>query len=275
MAITDIIDFSGPYLGAFLYSIFLFIALNYQFYITYKLKVSGTKSKSVQNFRIIYFGISIALLAYALPDFISVFTDASYKVNYTYFGISVSYAVVISGLNLFLLRVINFRKRVRKIIKILAIVETVLMVALAIMIIPSMFLDQFSLMADLSVAILGLLVIATLIFTVVTLFIEAANAPNKMVKLRLTMVAIGTIGILFDGLAQILYIAFPGLDTPTYVNFIVPSMAVLFFSMMLIGFYFSLFPPVWLQRVTNVLPPSFADLMKKRNLLKESMVVTE
>ena len=90
MAITDIIDFSGPYLGALLYTIFLFIALNYQFYITYKLKVSGTRSKSVQNFRIIYFGISIALLAYALPDFISVLTDASYKVNYTYFGISVS-----------------------------------------------------------------------------------------------------------------------------------------------------------------------------------------
>ena len=275
MAITDIIDFSGSYLGAFIYTILLIVALNFQFYITYKLKVSGTKSKSVENFRIVYVGITIALLAYTIPDLVNVLTDGLYKINYTYFGIAVSYTIVIAGLNLFILRALNFRKRVRKIIKTLAFVEGILMSALVLMIIPSMFLDQLGMMADLAIAILGSLVIISLIFTVTTLFIESANAANKMVKLRLSMVAVGTLGLLFDGLAEVLYIAIPALDTRLYVEFIVPSLAVLFFTMMLVGFYFSLFPPVWLQRVTNVLPPSFAELMKKRSLLKDTMVVSE
>lgn len=275
MAITDIIDFSGSYLGAFIYTILLIVALNFQFYITYKLKVSGTKSKSVENFRIVYVGITIALLAYTIPDLVNVLTDGLYKINYTYFGIAVSYTIVIAGLNLFILRALNFRKRVRKIIKTLAFVEGILMSALVLMIIPSMFLDQLGMMADLAIAILGSLVIISLIFTVTTLFIESANAANKMVKLRLSMVAVGTLGLLFDGLAEVLYIAIPALDTRLYVEFIVPGLAVLFFTMMLVGFYFSLFPPVWLQRVTNVLPPSFAELMKKRSLLKDTMVVSE
>ena len=275
MAITDIIDFSGSYLGAFIYTILLIVALNFQFYITYKLKVSGTKSKSVENFRIVYVGITIALLAYAIPDLVNVLTDGVYKINYTYFGISLSYTIVIAGLNLFILRTLNFRKRFRKIIKILAYVEGILMSALVIIIIPSMFLEQLNLIADLAIAVLGSLVIISLIFTVTTLFIESANAANKMVRLRLSMVVIGTLGILFDGLAEVLFIAIPALDVRIYVEFIVPSLAILFFTMMLVGFYYSLFPPVWLQRITNVLPPSFTDLMKKRSLLKNTKVVSK
>jgi hypothetical protein len=284
MAISDIIDFSGPYLGAFLYLIFLFIALNFQFYITYKLKVAGTKSKSIQNYRIIYLGVTIALAAYAIADMVGVLTEASYKINYTYFGIALSYTIVISGLNLFLLKTMNFRKLVRKIVKTLAIIETVLMITLVLLIIPSMFnepiiktmtIDQFKLIADLAIAVLGSVVIVTLIATVVSLFIESAKTVNKMIKLRLNMAAIGTLGFLLDGLANVLYIAVPGLDIPLYVNFIVPSLAAIFFTMMLVGFYFSLFPPIWLQRITNVLPPSFTDLMKKRSILKDSVVVSK
>ena len=275
MALNEIIDFSGPVVGAFIYLTFLFIALNFQFYITYKLKISGTKTKTFRNFRIIYFGITIALVAYAVADLVSILTSSTYKINYTYFGISLAYTFVIAGLNLFLLGTINFRQKVRKIVKTLAIIEIVLMIALIGTIVPSMFLEEFDLIAELAIAVLGSIVIITLIVTVITLYVESVQTVNKMIKLRLRMAAIGTLGILFDGLANVLYIAFPGVGTQLYINFIVPCLAILFFSMMLIGYYFTLFPPVWLQRITDVLPPSFADLMKKQSKLKELTVVSK
>lgn len=275
MTLIEILDLHGPILGAFIYLFLLFIALNFQFYITYKLKISGTQTKAVQNFRIIYFGVTIALLAYALADNVSVFTDGAYKINYTYFGIALAYTLVILGLNSFLLKTINFRKGVRKIVKTLAIIESILMVILVVALLPAMFIDSLNLMAELAISVIGLIMILTLVFTVATLIVESVQAVNKMIKLRLSMAAIGTLGILLDGLANVLYIAVPSLGTNLYVSGIVPILATLFFSMMLFGYYFSLFPPVWLQRVTNVLPPSFADLMKKRTVLKDTIVVAK
>ena len=275
MALSEIIDFSGPFVGAFIYLILLFIALNFQFYITYKLKISGSQTKSVRYFRIIYFGVTIALIAYALADNVSVLTDAPYKINYTYFGIAQAYTLVILGINLFLLKTVNFRKRVRKLVKILTIVETILMGALVLTLFPAMFIESMNLVAELAVSVLGGLTILSLIFTIVVLFVEAAQSINKMMRLRLTMAAIGTMGILFDGLANVVYIAVPSLSIRLYVDFIVPGMAILFFSMMLFGYYYSLFPPVWLQRVTNVLPPSFTELMKKKVVLKEAKVISK
>jgi hypothetical protein len=275
MTLIDILDLHGPILGAFIYLFLLFIALNFQFYITYKLKISGTQTRAVKNFRIIYFGVTIALLAYALADNVSVFTDGVYKINYTFFGIALAYTLVILGLNSFLLKTINFRKGVRKIVKTLAIIESILMVSLVIALLPAMFIDSLNLMAELAISVIGLIMILTLVFTVATLIVESIQAVNKMIKLRLSMAAIGTLGILLDGLANVLYIAVPSLGTNLYVSGIVPILAILFFSMMLFGYYFSLFPPVWLQRVTNVLPPSFADLMKKRTVLEETMAVSK
>ena len=58
MALSDIINTSAPVFSAGIFLVFLFIALNFQFFIVYKLNIAGTKTKSTRNFKLIFLGIS-------------------------------------------------------------------------------------------------------------------------------------------------------------------------------------------------------------------------
>ena len=92
-----------------------------------------------------------------------------------------------------------------------------------------------------------------------------------MVKLRLRLAALGTLGILLEGGANILNVALGtfGVSTTKYYQIGIPLLAVLFYTVFMFSYYYSLFPPMWLQQAGGVLPPSFTDLMKKQEQLKK------
>jgi len=85
------------------------------------------------------------------------------------------------------------------------------------------------------------------------------------------LAAIGTIGILLEGVANIVQVILGMVDLvpEKYNSHVIPVLAVLFYTVFMFSYYYSLFPPMWLQRSSGVLPPSFTDLMKKQEELKK------
>ena len=100
-----------------------------------------------------------------------------------------------------------------------------------------------------------------------------SSPPNEfMIKLRLRMATLGIFGILIDGVLNMLYFMFGafGLDMQQFYLYGMPSIALVVYLVAVFGFFFSLFPPLWLQQAAGVLPPSFKDLMEKQNELKKT-----
>ena len=176
-----------------------------------------------------------------------------------------------------MLNIINFRTQVRKVIKVFAYIEGVLLGLVALLYLLASFVDFLPVdLLDYSLIILGLLVIAVSIFTIVTLIIEARSSANKMIKLRLRMAALGIFGILIDGVQNMIFFmlgAF-GINMDPFYYYGMPSIALVVYVTAMFAFFFSLFPPLWLQQAAGVLPPSFKDLMEKQNELKKNWRIT-
>ena len=258
------------YAGTIIYPALLFVALNFYFYITYKVKIYRTENVAIRNFRRVYLGLVIALITYTIPELVYLKPETNYyNIAITYFGIALAYTISIFGIGRFLLKAINFHTITEKITKILLSIETSVMAILTVLLFSAIFSPQMKSFADVIIAILGAIVLISLFITVIVVFFEAFSSVNKMSKLRLYLTGIGISGIFLDGLANVLHVVVDFFHNPLYIELIVPTMAILFFLMPLIGLYFALFPPIWLQRVTNVLPPSFHEMMKKRNALRE------
>jgi len=265
-------------LGAIIYGSILLTSIIYQFIITSKVRNSKMKTGSFASFRMLYLSITFILTSYT-SDFIGALLGAKiFHSNFSVFLSVIGYTTAITALNIFMLNIINFRSSVRRIIKIFAYIEGILLGLVATAFLVASFVDFIPTdILDYSLIVLGLIVIAVSIFTIITLLIEARSSANKMIKLRLRMATLGIFGILIDGILNMLYFMFGafGLDMQKFYLYGMPSIALFVYFVAVFGFFYSLFPPMWLQQATGVLPPSFKELMDKQNELKKTWRATQ
>jgi len=212
----------------------------------------------ISSFRMMYISITFITLSY-FSDFLGATLGGGIiHSNFSVFLSVIGYTFAITAFNIFMLNIINFRTGVRKIIKVFAYIEGILLGAVAALYFVASFIDEYSLI------VLGLIVIAASVFTIITLLVEANSSANKMIKLRLRMAALGIFGIVIDGGLNMVYFMLGAFG----MDYGMPSIAIIVYIVAMIGFFYSLFPPLWLQQTAGVLPPSFRDLMKKQDELK-------
>jgi len=255
-------------LGAIFYGSILLLSIIFQFIVSSKVRNSKVKTSSFSSFRMMYISITFITLSY-FSDFLGATLGGGIiHSNFSVFLSVIGYTFAITAFNIFMLNIINFRTGVRKIIKVFAYIEGILLGAVAALYFVASFIDLIPPdLLEYSLIVLGLIVIAASVFTIITLLVEANSSANKMIKLRLRMAALGIFGIVIDGGLNMVYFmlgAF-GMEIENFYHYGMPSIAIIVY---MIGFFYSLFPPLWLQQTAGVLPPSFRDLMKKQDELK-------
>ena len=257
--------------GLISYGLIVIGTIIFQIIISNRIRRTNVKSDSYLSFRLLYVAVAIIAITYT-SDHLGGFLGGSVMhSNFSIFLSVFGYTIAIYALNLFLLKIINFRMAIRRIIKVLAFIQVILLILTSIVYLIASFTDVLPVeLTDYSVAIFGSVVILATVFTIISMLSEARQTANKMIKLRLRLAAIGTIGILLEGLANIFQVIFGiiGISNENYNTLGIPTLAVLFYTVFMFSYYYSLFPPMWLQRSSGVLPPSFTELMKKQEELK-------
>ncbi|MCK5045791.1 MAG: hypothetical protein KAS22_04380 [Candidatus Heimdallarchaeota archaeon] len=259
-------------LGLISYGLIVLGTIIFQIRISNKIRKTSVRSDSYLSFRLLYVAVAVIGVTY-FSDHLGGFLGGSVMhSNFSIFLSVVGYTIAIYALNLFLLKIINFRMVIRRIIKVLAFIQVILLVLTSVVYLAASFTDKVPAeLTDYSVIIFGSIVVLATVFTIISMFSEAKQTANKMVKLRLRLAAIGTIGILLEGMANIIQVILGMFDLAPekYNSHIIPTLAVLFYAVFMFSYYYSLFPPMWLQRSSGILPPSFTDLMKKQEELKK------
>jgi len=259
-------------IGTLVFGLVVVFSIIFQLFISGKLGNNQTKGNTIRHFRFLFVAITFISLSYFSDHLGNFLNGQIFDPNFSIYVSVLGYTILITALNLLMLNIINFRTNIRRVIKILAIIEFVLLFFVENLYLVGTFYELPASLMDYSIIIFGLVVVAAAVFTIVSLLVEARSTANKMVRLRLRAAALGTLGVLLDGLANIIHIGFNTFnidDTPFY-RYAMPSMALVFYFTSLVSYYYTLFPPIWLQQRTGVLPPSFTDLMNKQAELKKS-----
>lgn len=259
---ADLISIIG-YAFIFL-SAFIFLTI-----ISIKSRKDDAEIVANKTVRLIYFGVMVAVSILSAENIMSFFTTFEVKGNPSMLITIVGYTIILYAFNLFLLLTVNFRQRTKRIITLLASFEVALIIIIDIIMVISIFYELPTVIEDFSVIILGAVIILVVIFTMINIGLEIRKTANKMTKIKLTTALIGIIGFFLDGLANVMNLVLDAAGLVPefrniYISFIVPSLAIVFYLMVLIGFYFSLYPPEWLQRRSGVLPPTFSSIMKEQ-----------
>ena len=259
---ADLISIIG-YAFIFL-SAFIFLTI-----ISIKSRKDDAEIVANKTVRLIYFGVMVAVSILSAENIMSFFTTFEVKGNPSMLITIVGYTIILYAFNLFLLLTVNFRQRTKRIITLLASFEVALIIIIDIIMVISIFYELPTVIEDFSVIILGAVIILVVIFTMINIGLEIRKTANKMTKIKLTTALIGIIGFFLDGLANVMNLVLDAAGLvpefrSIYISFIVPSLAIVFYLMVLIGFYFSLYPPEWLQRRSGVLPPTFSSIMKEQ-----------
>ncbi|MHA1211082.1 MAG: hypothetical protein ACTSSH_01350 [Candidatus Heimdallarchaeota archaeon] len=260
-------------LGVLAYGSILLLSIIFQYVVSNKVRNSKLKTSSFTSFRMLFIAITFITTSY-FSDFIGSFLGGNIlHSNFSVFLSVIGYTMTITALNIFMLNIINFRTRVRKIIKIFAYIEAILLGLVALLYLFASFSDIVPTdLLDYMLIILGLIVVAATVFTIITILVEAKSSANKMIKLRLRMSALGIFGILIDGLLNMVYFMLGSFDieVTNFYHYGMPSIGFVVYLIAIMAFFYSLFPPLWLQQATGVLPPSFRDLMEKQDELKST-----
>jgi hypothetical protein len=196
----------------------------------------------------------------------------------------IGYTIAAIAINVFLLQIINFRQNTKRFIRILAFISGGVMILLDLaLIVLNVLTEYLGILAendfdDYITIIMGLLTIGIMIFTVIGLFIEASRNASKMIRLRLRLAAVATLSFVFEGFSNALTLVFDQLNVNSnfrdiYSTYIIPGTAIIFYLVYIFGYYYTLFPPLWLQKAFRVLPPSFLRLVQKEEQLKNTMEV--
>lgn len=258
--------------GLISYGVIVLGTIIFQIIISNRIRRASVKSDSYLSFRLLYVAVAIIAGTYT-SDHIGGFIGGNVMhSNFSIFLSVVGYTIAIYALNLFLLKIINFRMAIRRVIKVLAFIQVILLILTSIVYLVASFTDNVPVaITDYSIIVFGSIVVLATVFTIISMFSEAKQTANKMIKLRLRLAAIGTIGILLEGVANIAQVVLGmlGIAPEHYNSLVIPTLAVLFYTVFMFSYYYSLFPPMWLQRSSGVLPPSFTDLMKKQEELKK------
>ncbi|NHJ05073.1 MAG: hypothetical protein EAX90_09630 [Candidatus Heimdallarchaeota archaeon] len=262
--------------GSISFGIIILWTIIFQVLISNKVRNSNVKSDAFRSFRLLYVAVAFVTASYFADHLGNFFSG---KILHSNFSIALSvigYTIAISALNLFLLRIINFRTSIKRFIKVLAFIEAGLLSIVSVLYLVASFIDLPEVILDNTIIIMGIIVVIAVVFTIISMIVEGNQTANKMVKLRLRMATIGTIGILLDGISNIIHIVLSsfGISDELFYRYTMPILSVLFYFTFMISYYYSLFPPMWLQRTTGVLPPSFIELMNKQAELKKVEGVT-
>ena len=255
------------YISAILYGLIFLSAIIFGVILSRRSKKDTTEIVAYKTVSLVYIGVLVAVSILSLERFIALLTPYGVNGNPSMLITIVGYTIILYAFNLFLLLTVNFRKRTKKIIILLASFEVSLIVILDLIMLVSIFYNLPTVVEDYSVIILGAIVIIVIIFTIVNIAVEIRKTANKMTKIKLSTALVGIIGFLLDGLSNLMSLVLGNIEgmaafRDIYITYIIPIMASLFYGMLLIGFYFSMYPPVSLQRRSGILPPSFTDIMK-------------
>jgi hypothetical protein len=255
------------YISAIAYALIFVGALIFLIVLMRKTKHDKTDIAAYKTIRLIFVGVLVAVSILSFENFIVLFTPYSVEGNPSMLITILGYTIILYALNLFLLLTVKFRKNIKRIITLLASLEVSLIVIIDLIIAVSIFYELPMIIQDFSVIILGAVVIIVVIFTIINIAIEMRKTANKLTRIKLAAVVVGIIGFLLDGLANMINLFLTAVIGTTpfrtiYITYIVPIFAIFFYGMLLIGFYFSMYPPESLQRRSGILPPSFTDIMK-------------
>jgi hypothetical protein len=257
----------SDYIRAIIYAVIFVSAIVFWIIITNKTRKNNSEITAHKTVKLVYVGVLIAVSILSFENFIQLLSPYSVNSIPSQLITLVGYTIVLYAFNLFLLLTVNFRQRTKKIIILLASIEVSLIVIIDVIMAICVFYELPIVIQDFSVIILGAVVILAVVFSIVNISLEIRNTANKLSKVKLSTALVGIIGFLLDGLANLGTIVMDSTGvavafSSVYRTYIVPVLSLFFYTMVIIGFFYSLYPPQWLQRRTGVLPPRFAEIMK-------------
>ena len=284
MALTPWIDISLDYqydqifsIGAYL--VVLVTAIILMAMIQVKIRKSNIQSNAFTSFNLLFIAIIFLAIDYTLVRIGKFLGGYIMPEDIISLASTISFTLIMFGLNLFLLRLINFREGMRKTIIGITIFEIVAMILLIATFITNIFLPEVATILNMFIAIYGGILDLLILVSIIIMFVEARNAANKMVKLRLSLTGAGTIGVLLSSFSTVFSAVLPLIGVSdqifyVYDSFVLPFMQFIFLYVFIFGFYHSLFTPMWILKRSGVLPPSFSELMNKQKELKDSRSVS-
>jgi hypothetical protein len=269
-------------------SVFI-IALLHVIFVFARIRKQSKNQRSFFAFILLFVAAMTVSLAYISDKFDNIF-NFGFRGGETLTGPEslitsiIGYTIAAIAINVFLLQIINFRQNTKRFIRILAFISGGVMILLDLaLIVLNVLTEYLGILAendfdDYITIIMGLLTIGIMIFTVIGLFIEASRNASKMIRLRLRLAAVATLSFVFEGFSNALTLVFDQLNVNSnfrdiYSTYIIPGTAIIFYLVYIFGYYYTLFPPLWLQKAFRVLPPSFLRLVQKEEQLKNTMEV--
>jgi len=134
----------------------------------------------------------------------------------------------------------------------------------------------FRIDAAIIIVVIGAIMSALLTITTILLIRESRNSFSKMNRIRLQVLVIGIIFFIID-LGSILITFTTRAGDPQlfvlWLYFIQPVQRFITLTITFSLFYLSFFFPIWLQKRIGALPPSFEQLMKKRESVQWNKIV--
>ena len=126
------------------------------------------------------------------------------------------------------------------------------------------------------ILVVGALMSGLLSLTTILLIRESRNSFSKINKIRLRILVFGIIFFIIDLGSILITFATRSGDPQLFVlwlYFVQPVQRFITFTITFSAFYLSFFFPLWLQKRTGALPPSFEQLMKKRQSMQWNKIV--
>ncbi len=228
------------------------------------------------------YGVYIAASLFALNSFILRITLYVTNGKYSLFYLPKAFiyvsgwAVIFYSVNFLVLNVVALSKSKKRNIKLLMYVE--LFIALGGLVysilcnVPGLKgiafekMDFFAfnnlILGDL--AILG---------TTIIILAESRKNPSTMQRMRLKLIGTGTLAITIDIAGIAFTILLLLLEKYSFLaiwhQMILPVISIVTNVYFMFAFYFSIFTPLWLQKMFKVIPPSFYEMMSKKESLNK------
>lgn len=124
--------------------------------------------------------------------------------------------------------------------------------------------------------LIGGVMVMLLFVTGILLFRESQNSFSKINKIRLQILVLGIVFFIIELSSIVITFLTRTGDPQIFIlwnHFIQPILRFGIYTLTFSSFYLSFFFPLWLQKRTGALPPSFEQLMKKRRSMQWNKIV--
>lgn len=227
-----------------------------------------------------FIGLSVIILNFVISHFWLYLTDGTEILMFNEKGMvaGIGFLIFMGLFPYASLVIVHVSDSVKKTAKILLwTAEGILSFGLVLVILS--ILSVLPLDINFVIIILGLIGITMgiLVFlTTIILIRESRNSFSKINKIRLRILVFGIIFFVIDLSSTMITFLTRSGDPQLYVlwlYFIQPIQRFITFTVTFSLFYLSFFFPLWLQKRTGALPPSFEELMKKRQSMQWNKIV--